>query len=59
LNLPTERDDAYSISAAAVQQFDKFGAEVFAGYRLHSLDRDIEPDVEDISVVSVGTRVNF
>ena len=59
LNLPTERDDAYSISAAAVQQFDKFGAEVFAGYRLHSLDRDIEPDVEDIGVVSLGTRVNF
>ena len=59
LNLPTERDDAYSISAAVVQQFNKFGAEVFAGYRLHSLDRDIEPDVEDIGVVSLGTRVNF
>jgi predicted porin len=59
LNLPTDSDDGYSIAAAAAQQFDKYGAELFALYRLHSLDRDIEPKVEDISVVSIGTRVKF
>ena len=59
LNLPTDRDDAYSIAAAAVQQFDQFGAEVFALYRKHSVDRRSGPGVQDIDVVSVGTRVKF
>ena len=59
LNLPTEDDDGYSIAAAAVQQFDKFGAEVYGLYRLHSLDRGVEPDVDDITVVTLGTRVKF
>jgi len=59
LNFPTASDDGYSVGAAAVQQFDKYGAELFALYRLHSLDRDIEPSVEDINVVSIGSRVKF
>jgi predicted porin len=59
LNLPTDEDDGYSIAAAAVQQFDKFGAEVYGLYRLHSLDRGVEPDVDDITVITLGTRVNF
>ena len=59
LNLPTEDDDGYSIAAAAVQQFDKFGAEVYGLYRLHSLDRGVEPDVDDITVITLGTRVKF
>jgi predicted porin len=58
-NLPTDSDDSYSIAAAAVQQIDRYGAELFALYRFHSLDRDVEPKVEDISVVSIGTRVKF
>ena len=59
LNLPTDRDDGYSIGAAAVQHFDKFGTELFALYRVHSLDLGSAPSVEDISVVSIGTRVKF
>jgi hypothetical protein len=59
LNLPTGRDDGYSVGAAAVQQFDKFGTEFYLLYRLHSLDRDVAPSVQDINVVSVGTRVRF
>ena len=27
--------------------------------RLHSLDRDVAPNVQDISVVSLGARVKF
>jgi predicted porin/uncharacterized membrane-anchored protein YhcB (DUF1043 family) len=59
LNLPTEDDDGYSIAAAAVQQFDKFGAEIYGLYRLHSLDRGVEADVDDITVITLGTRVKF
>jgi hypothetical protein len=52
-------DDGYSYALAAVQQFDDYGSELFAIYRLHSLDRDSGPDVEDIGVVSIGARVKF
>ncbi len=57
--LPTANDDGYSYAVAAVQQFDKYGSEAFAAYRLHSLDRSVEPDVDDIGVVSIGARVRF
>jgi len=59
LNLPTGRDEGYSVGAAAVQQFEKFGTELYLLYRLHSLDRDVAPSVQDINMVSVGTRVRF
>ena len=59
LNLPSDNDDGYSVGAAAVQQFDEYGTEIFLLYRRHSLDRDVEPDVHDISVGSIGTRVKF
>ena len=45
LNLPTGRDDGYSVGAAAVQHFDEYGTEIYLQYRLHSLDRDVEPSV--------------
>ncbi|MGD9175689.1 MAG: hypothetical protein PVF29_16115 [Desulfobacterales bacterium] len=59
LNLPTGRDEGCSVGAAAVQQFDKFGAEFYLLYRLHSLDRDAAPSVQNISMGSIGTRVRF
>ncbi|MGD9173020.1 MAG: alanine-zipper protein [Desulfobacterales bacterium] len=59
LNLPTGRDEGYSVAAAAVQQFEKFGTELYFLYRLHALDRDVAPSVQDINMVSVGTRVRF
>jgi predicted porin len=59
LNLPTGRDKGYSIGAAAVQQFEEFGTEIYLLYRLHSLDRDLEPSVQDINVGSIGARVKF
>ena len=57
--LPTEDDDSYSIGVAAVQSFEKYGTEVYGLYRLHSLDRDVEPSVHDIGLVSIGSRVRF
>ena len=59
LNLPTGDDDGYSVGAAAVQQFEEYGTEIYLLYRLHSLDRDAAPSVQDISVVSIGSRVKF
>jgi predicted porin len=59
LNLPTGRDKGYSIGAAAVQQFEEYGTEVFLLYRLHSLDRDAAPNVHDINLGSIGARVKF
>ena len=59
LNLPTGKDDGYSVGAAAVQHFDKYGTEFYLQYRHHSLDRDAEPSVQDINVGTVGARVKF
>jgi len=58
-NIPTEFDDGYSYGVAAVQKFEKYGTEVFALYRLYSLDRDVEPEVHDMGVGSIGARVKF
>jgi predicted porin len=58
-NQPTENDDGYSVGAAAVQFFEEYGTDVYALFRLYSLDRDVEPEVHDISVVSIGARVKF
>ena len=58
-NQPEENSDGYSTGLAAVQFFEKHGAEIYFLYRKHSLDRDDAPDVQDIDVVSVGTRVKF
>ena len=59
LNLPTGRDDGYSVGVAAVQQFEEYGTEIYLLYRLHSLDRDADPSVHDINVGSIGARVKF
>jgi predicted porin len=59
MNLPTDNDDGYSVGLAAVQSFEKFGTELYALYRLHSLDRDVEPGVHDINLLSIGARVKF
>jgi len=58
-NIPTEDDEGYSIGVAAVQRFEKYGTELYALYRKYSLDRDVEPSVHDINVVSSGARVKF
>jgi cell division protein FtsB len=59
LNLPTGRDDGYSVGAVVVQQFDKYGTEFYLGYRLYSLDRDVASSVENINAGTIGARVKF
>jgi predicted porin len=58
-NLPTDSDDSWSLGVAAVQLFEEYGTEFYTLYRLHSLNRDVEPSVHDIHVVSIGARVKF
>lgn len=58
-NQPTEDDEGYSTGFAAVQFFEKYGTELYFLYRKYSLDRDVKPEVHDIDVVSIGTRVKF
>jgi predicted porin len=58
-NQPTEDDEGYTTGLAAVQFFEKYGSEIYFLYRKYSLDRDVEPSVQDIDVVSSGARVKF
>ena len=59
VNLPTGRDDGYSFGGAVVQQFDDYGTELYLQFRHWSLDRDVEANVQDINVGTIGTRVKF
>jgi cell division protein FtsB len=59
VNLPTGKDDGYSLGAAVVQQFEDYGTELYLQYRLYSLDRDADPSVQDINVGTIGARVKF
>lgn len=58
-NLTTENDDGNSFGVAAVQKFNAYGTEVYAQFRNFSLDRDADPNVEDLNVFTLGTRVKF
>jgi hypothetical protein len=59
MNLPTGRDEGYSVGLQGVQLFEKFGTELYMQYRLYSLDRDAAPSVEDMHVGTIGARVKF
>jgi len=59
MNLPTGRDDGFSVGAAAVQQFEDYGTELYVQYRIYSLHRDADPNVQDINVGTIGARVKF
>ena len=58
-NFPTGSDDGYSFGTAAVQEINDYGTDIYAQYRLYSLDRDDAPDVQDIHVGTIGARVKF
>lgn len=59
-NLPGNSYDGNSVGAAAVQQFDEYGAEVYTQIRNYSLSNDNEPpSTQDILVGTLGARVKF
>lgn len=51
-------DTATSIGAFIVQDIDKYGMQLYAGYRYFDLDRD-DIDLDKINVFSVGMNVFF
>jgi len=53
------RKAGFEVREAVVQNFEAYGTEICLLYRLHSLDRDVAPSVQDISVGSIGARVKF
>jgi len=58
-NFPTNRDQGYSVGGTVVQQFEDFGTEFYMQYRVYSLDRDVEPSVQNMNVGTIGARVKF
>jgi hypothetical protein len=58
-NYPTDDDEGESYALAVVQQVEEYGTELYALYRNYSLDRDVEPDVQDMDVFSLGAMVKF
>jgi len=58
-NFPTGDDDGFSIGAAMVQELEGYGTELYAQYRIYSLDRDGGPSVKDLNVGTIGARVKF
>jgi predicted porin len=58
-NFPTNRDQGYSVGGAVVEQFENYGTELYLQYRVYSLDRDLEPSVQDMNVGTIGARVKF
>jgi hypothetical protein len=58
-NLPDEGDYGYSVGLSAVQSLADYGTDFYAQLRWYQLDRDNQPDVDDVVVGTVGTRVKF
>ena len=59
VNFPTGRDDGYSYAGTVNQVFENYGTELYMQYRVYSLNRDVEPSVEDMYVGTIGARVKF
>ncbi len=58
-NFPSGSHDGYSVGAAAVQQFDGYGTELYAQIRTYSLSNNGSPSAQTITGGTVGTRVKF
>jgi hypothetical protein len=57
-DLDEDGDQADTLGLFVVQGIDGYGIEFFAGYRLHSLDRN-DANFDDIHTFSLGSRVKF
>jgi len=61
----TNQLEGYSIGVQVTQKIDKASTEVYAGYRLYSVESDFDDDgvaitnVDNIHVVAAGARVKF
>ena len=58
-NVSDDGDEAQSIGFAVIQLIEQYGLELYSQVRWFSLDRDQGPNVDDILVGTVGTRIKF
>ena len=58
-NITAQDDEGTSFGVAAVQLIEDYGTELYAAFRYFDLDREGDPDFEEIFVGTVGTRVKF
>ena len=58
-NLPSSSDQGWTIGAAFVQMLDDFGVEFYTKIAVYNLDRDNDPNVDQIMAFTVGSRVKF
>jgi hypothetical protein len=58
-NVSDDGDQAQSIGLAVIQLIEQYGLELYSQVRWFSLDRDQGPNVDDILVGTVGTRIKF
>jgi len=57
-DVDADGDESASIGLLAVQNVDRIGTELYAGYRNYDLDRDGE-NFDDVNALLVGARVKF
>lgn len=58
-NVGDEGDEGRSLGLAVVQLIEQVGVELYGQVRLHTLDRDQAPSVDDVVVGTVGTRIKL
>ena len=58
-NIDQEGDEGQSFGLAVIQLIEQFGVELYGQVRWFTLDRDQAPNVDDIVVGTIGTRIKF
>jgi hypothetical protein len=58
-DVSADGDTGYSVGGAVVQTIEGYGTELYSQVRWFTLDRDDAPNVDDIVVGTLGTRVKF
>ncbi len=58
-NLPTSGDEGWTLGTAFVQRLEDFGIELYTKLSVYDLDRENDPSVDQIVVLSAGSRVKF
>ena len=58
-NQVDDGDEGRTAGIAAVQVIESVGIELYSQFRWHTYDRDFGPDLDDLFLGTVGTRIRF
>lgn len=58
-NQVDDGDEGQTAGIAAVQVIESVGIELYSQFRWHTYDRDFGPDLDDLFLGTVGTRIRF